>query len=250
MSCYVVHSLATSLLNPTSAKWRTKKWELTILLIDFQVSILFQLDTPHKPKTKVASTMSIQCWIFYKSHRICGPLVKAHFNPESFCTDVTSSDVPVPVPCNVGSCAHLHSVYDVLYMRSSVLFLVRISVSKLTAVTTCKWSTDGLTTDKIKPKYSDINLFQCYFFYYKSYVDCLGRNSGFRGGIRTTPANSVLGLLQRSYGVRVPFVYVPFNVELLYKPPLTWHILRQPINTQARPWILYGERPSVRTQLY
>jgi len=105
-----------------------KKLEI-ILLIDFQASILFQLDTPHKPKTKVAYTMSFQCWIFYKSHTICGPLVKAHFNLESFCTYVTSTDVLVPAPCNVGSCAHLHSVYDVLYMRSSVLSLARLSIS-------------------------------------------------------------------------------------------------------------------------
>jgi hypothetical protein len=73
----------------------------------------------------------------------------------------------------------------------------------------------------MKPKYSDINLFQCYFFHYKSYVDYLRRNPGFRGEIHTTPANSMLGLLQRSYGVCVAFVYVPFKVEFFYKRPLT-----------------------------
>jgi hypothetical protein len=104
---------------------------MIILLIGFQASILVQLDTPHKPKTKVASTVSFQCWIFYKSHTKCGPLVKAHFNLESFCTYVTSSDVLVPAPCNARSCAHLHSVYEVLYMRSSVLSLARLSISKL-----------------------------------------------------------------------------------------------------------------------
>jgi hypothetical protein len=91
-------------------------------------------------------------------------------------------------------------------MCSLVLSLARLSISKLSVVTTGKWNTNELATDKIKPKYLDINLFQCYFFHYKSYVDYLGRNSGFRGEIRTTPANSVLGLLQRSYGVRVSFV--------------------------------------------
>jgi hypothetical protein len=63
-------------------------------------------------------------------------------------------------------------------MRISVISLARLSISKLTVVMPGKWSTDGLTTDKIKPKYLDIDLSQCYFFYYRSYVEYLERNPG------------------------------------------------------------------------